>query len=77
MQYNDEMLDEMSEPVVKFRSNFSKKIGPQINERAGLVDKKEKKYRTGSEHFGKGRTLRDKRKYDVKRMFNKLSELDS
>lgn len=62
----------MSEPVIRFKCNYSNPRGPQINERPGLIDKRERKYRRGAEHLGKGRTLRDKRRYNFKRIFRNL-----
>lgn len=64
----------MSEPVVRFKSNYSRCHHPQINERAGLIDKRERLYRRGSEHLGKGKTLRNKRVYNFKRLFNESNE---
>lgn len=42
--------------------------------RPGLEDKRMKSYGNSHDHFGKGKTLRNKRVYNFKRLFNELNE---
>lgn len=57
------------------RQSFSNKNkSVLINERPGRRYKVQKRYMCGSEHFGKGRTLRNKRRYNFKLLFRDLNE---
>lgn len=73
MKYTEDDLDRMTNPVI--RESFSNKNKSLlVNERPGRRYKVQKRYMSGSEHFGKGRTLRNKRRYNFKSLFRKLEE---
>ena len=62
-------LERLEEPKVKILGNGSKYGGkPLVNDRVGRVYRSEKKYSNYKTHVGKGKTLRNKRVYDVKRL---------
>jgi hypothetical protein len=62
----------MTDPVVRFSSEHSKHRLPYINVRAGLEDKRMKSYGHSHDHFGKGKTLRNKRRYNFKKLFRDI-----